>query len=142
MPIRNADVLWQGDLKSGKVRMVVESSAFYSEFNTGMRFQEDPGTNPEELLGAAYAGCFSMALSNLLDGAGFTPKRIRTSAKMHLEKVENGFKIELIELNVQGAVPGIDDETFANYAGEAKDNCPVSQALTGVEKQVTTTVLL
>ena len=140
MPISKAGAYWEGDLKSGRGNMNVASGKFDSDFSAGARFEGKPGTNPEELIGAAYAGCFSMALSNMLDQAGHTPKRIQTSAKVHMEKDADGFSITLIELETQGKVPGISEEAFREHANEAKDNCPVSKALTGVEKQITATL--
>ncbi|MGB5293312.1 MAG: OsmC family peroxiredoxin, partial [Thermoanaerobaculia bacterium] len=95
--------------------------------------EEDPGTNPEELIAAAHAGCFSMALSGALTKSGFTPERVETSAKAHLEKVGEGFKITRIQLACQATIPGIDDATFQGIAAGAKAGCPVSQALAGVD---------
>ena len=137
MPLRKANAHWEGTLFEGKGKMQTESGKFESEFTAGARFKEEPGTNPEELLGAAYAGCFSMALANILDQAGFTPKRIQTSAKVRLDKVDDGFKIKSIELDTEADVPDIDEGEFKKHAEKAKDTCPVSQALTGVEKSVT-----
>lgn len=140
MPTSKASAWWQGDLKSGSGHMRTGTGKFDSDFTAGARFKGEPGTNPEELLGAAYAGCFSMALSNLLDEAGHTPNRIDTTAKVLLEQVEDGFKIKLIELTTEGDVPNIDKDMFEKYVDEAKDNCPVSLALTGVEKRVNSTL--
>src|SRR5205814_9849384 len=97
------------------------------------RFEEGTGTNPEELIGAAHAGCFSMALAAGLTKAGHSPTRISTTAQVSLEKVGEGFKITTIELNTESEVPGIDEQTFLEHAETAKKNCPVSQALAGAD---------
>ncbi|MEX2088756.1 MAG: OsmC family peroxiredoxin, partial [Bacteroidota bacterium] len=97
------------------------------------RFESGTGTNPEELIAAAHAGCFSMAFSGALGKAGFTPKRVATTAIVHLEKVGEGFSITTIELNCEGTVPGIDEAKFLELAEGAKKNCPVSRLLTGAE---------
>ena len=136
MPIRNANAVWEGALKDGKGKMHAGSGKFDIEFTFGTRFGEDPGTNPEELIGAAYAGCFSMALSGILDKAGYKSRRIRKTAKVHLEKIGDGYRITAIDLDTQGEVPGIEASTFAKHAEEARDSCPVSQALTGIKKSV------
>jgi osmotically inducible protein OsmC len=94
---------------------------------------DGPGTNPEELIGAAHAGCFSMALAAQLSGAGHPPERIRTNAKVHFDKGEGGWTIRTIELETEAAVPGLTPDAFATYAEGAKANCPVSRALSGVE---------
>ena len=129
MPARNASAVWQGDLKSGKGTMRLGSGAFEGQFSFASRFEEGTGTNPEELAGAAHAGCFSMAFANGLDGAGFTPKRVNTTARVHLEKTDKGFNITLIELITEAEVPGIDDKRFQELAEGTKATCPVSQAL-------------
>jgi osmotically inducible protein OsmC len=133
MPIRKAEAVWEGNFKNGKGKMKFGSGAFEGNYSVASRFEEGPGTNPEELIGAAHAGCFSMALSLILDQAGFTAERIRTSARVHIDKVGEGFKITTIELETDGTVPGIDEETFKKKADAAKKGCPVSMALTGVE---------
>ena len=94
---------------------------------------EGAGTNPEELIGAAHAGCFSMALSAQLAQAGFKPQKVHTTAKVHFEKQGEGFHIPLIELTTEASIPNIDDATFQKNAEDAKKNCPVSKALSGVE---------
>jgi osmotically inducible protein OsmC len=111
MPIRKAEAVWEGNFKNGKGKMKFGSGAFEGNYSVASRFEEGPGTNPEELIGAAHAGCFSMALSLILDQAGFTAERIRTSARVHIDKVGEGFKITTIELETDGTVPGIDEET-------------------------------
>ena len=131
---RVASARWEGNLKEGKGTMSSSSGALKElPFSFRTRFEEAPGTNPEELIGAAHAGCFSMALSAGLGRSGFSPKRIATAAKVHLEKVGEGFKITRIELDNESTVPGIDEPTFQEHARKAKEGCPVSQALGGVE---------
>jgi osmotically inducible protein OsmC len=120
-------------LKDGQGKVSLGSGAFEGRYSFGSRFEEAGGTNPEELIGAAHAGCFSMALAAGLGRAGFAPKRVATSAKVHLEKVGEGFKITRIELDNESEVPGIDDAAFQDQARKAKEGCPVSQALGGVD---------
>ena len=132
MPVRSADAVWEGDLKSGKGRMKFAGGAFEGSYSFASRFEDGKGTNPEELIAAAHAGCFSMAFSGGLAKAGFIPTRVSTNAKATLEKVGEGFKITKIELSTDGVVPGIDEKKFKELADDAKKNCPVSQALAGV----------
>ena len=133
MAIRNAQAAWEGSLREGKGTMKFGSGAFEGNYSFKSRFEEGTGTNPEELIGAAHAGCFSMALSGELGRAGYTPNRVHTTAQVHLEKVGNGFKITKIHLNTEADVPGIDEKSFLEQAEAAKKGCPVSQALAGVE---------
>jgi osmotically inducible protein OsmC len=133
MPVRKASAVWNGTLKEGNGTMKMQSGAYEGKYSFGSRFEEDPGTNPEELIAAAHAGCFSMALSGALTKSGFTPERVETSAKAHLEKVGEGFKITRIMLTCEASVPGIDDAAFQGLAAGAKAGCPVSQALAGVD---------
>ena len=116
--------------------MKLGSGAFEGAYSFTSRFEEGTGTNPEELIGAAHAGCFSMALSAGLGRSGFTPKRIQTTAKVHLIKAEEAFKIGKVELSTEAEVPKIDEKTFLEHAEGAKKNCPVSKALAGVEIQL------
>jgi osmotically inducible protein OsmC len=113
--------------------MRLGSGAFEGPYSFATRFEGAPGTNPEELLGAAHAGCFSMALSATLGKAGFNPTRVATTAKVHLEKVGEGFSITKIELVTEAQIPGIDDATFQTNAEAAKKGCPVSKALAATE---------
>ncbi len=129
MAVRNAEATWQGTLKEGAGSMKLGSGAFEGPFTYASRFEEGKGTNPEELLGAAHAGCYSMFLSALLSNDGFKPTRIHTTAKVHLGA---GPAINLIELNTEAEVPGLDDKTFQEKAAAAKAGCPVSKALAGV----------
>jgi len=137
MPVRKASAVWEGSLKEGHGTVALGSGAFEGRYSFGSRFEEAGGTNPEELIGAAHAGCFSMALSAGLGRSGFTPKRVATSAKVHLEKVGEAFKITRIELDNESEIPGIDEATFRDHAEKAKAGCPVSQALAGVEISLT-----
>lgn len=132
MPQRKADAVWKGDLKGGKGTMKFGSGAFEGSYSFASRFEEGTGTNPEELIGAAHAGCFSMALSNELAQAGFTPKSVETNANVTLEMIDGDPTISKIKLTVKANVPDIDDDEFQNFATGAKENCPVSKALGGV----------
>jgi osmotically inducible protein OsmC len=131
MVTRKADAEWQGDLRSGKGHMSLGSGAFSGSYSFPSRFEAGEGTNPEELIGAAHAGCFSMALAAGLSAAGHAPESIRTTATVHLEKQDGGFAITRIELATQARVPGIEAPAFAEQAQKAKENCPVSKALAG-----------
>lgn len=131
MPARSSEAVWEGDLKSGKGTMKLGSGAWQGAYSFASRFGDSGGTNPEELVGAAHAGCFSMALSHGLAQAGHTPQRVHTTAKVHLEKAGEGFRISQIDLHCEGVVPGIDEATFVKFAEDAKANCPVSKLYTG-----------
>lgn len=131
MITRNANAEWEGNLKDGKGRMTLGSGAFDGPYTFASRFESGKGTNPEELLGAAHAGCFSMALSLGLVKAGFTPQRINTTATVHLD-TEN-LRISAIDLDTKAQVPGISERQFLEQAEFAKTNCIVSQALRGTE---------
>ncbi len=133
MPVRSANAVWEGGLKDGAGRVALGSGAFEGRYSFGSRFEEAGGTNPEELIGAAHAGCFSMALSAGLGRAGFAPKRIATAARVHLEKVGDAFRITRIDLVTEAEVPGIDDAAFQEHAKNAKEGCPVSAALAAVQ---------
>jgi len=133
MPVRNAQARWEGGIKDGKGNIKLGSGAFEGAYSFQSRFEDGSGTNPEELIGAAHAGCFSMALSLFLGNAGYTPRQINTTAKVHIEQKDNGFAITLIELSTEAKVDDIDDATFQKHAEEAKKNCPVSRALAGTE---------
>lgn len=129
MPTRKAEATWRGDLKSGKGEMKLSSGAFAGAYSFGTRFEGAPGTNPEELIGAAHAGCYAMALSHLLASGGHKPERVHAEAAVTLDKVETGFKITKIRLVCRAVVPGTDAATFKAIAEQAKVGCPVSQAL-------------
>lgn len=133
MPTRTADAEWKGDLQSGQGHMRLGSGAFEGAYDFRSRMGDGAGTNPEELIGAAHAGCFSMALSAGLGQAGFKPESIKTNAKVHFGQVEGGFAITKIELTTEASVPGMEADAFQEQAQNAKKNCPVSKALAGVE---------
>ncbi len=138
--VRAATVKWEGDVAHGRGTISTESGKVQADYSFGTRFSGDPGTNPEELLGASHAACFTMALSAVLTRAGHPPTSINTKALVHLEKVGEGFEIPQIELSTTGVVPGITADEFAQFATDAKDNCPLSKALKAVP--VTLTVAL
>jgi osmotically inducible protein OsmC len=131
MAVRTSTAEWHGRVPDGSGRVSLGSGAFEGPYSFGSRFGEDPGTNPEELLGAAHASCFSMALSLRLTEAGFTPTRIRTLAKVSIERSDDGFAIKHIELVTEAEVPDIDAADFSVHAETAKKGCPVSKALAG-----------
>ena len=133
MATRTASAEWKGNLLQGQGTMKLGSGAYEGPYSFASRFESGKGTNPEELIGAAHAGCFSMALSAGLGKSGFTPTSIRTSAKVHLEKVGEGFGITKIELTTEAQIPSIDAKTFQEHAEGAKKGCPVSKALAGTE---------
>lgn len=127
---RHASAVWQGSLKEGKGRLGTESGVLDdTPYSFSTRFEDEPGTNPEELIGAAHAGCFSMALSMMLTGEGMEPEEIETRAAVSLEKVEGGFAITGVHLDVSARVPGASDDDLQRLAEQAKEGCPVSQAL-------------
>jgi lipoyl-dependent peroxiredoxin len=129
MPTRTANAEWNGSLPEGKGRMAFGSGAFEGPYSFNSRMEEGPGTNPEELIGAAHAGCFSMALSGVLGADGHEPDSIKTEAKVRFEKEGEGWAIKGVALTTRARVPGMDDEAFRKAAEVAKENCPVSQAL-------------
>ncbi|MBX9624622.1 MAG: OsmC family protein [Gemmataceae bacterium] len=133
MLVRSSEAAWEGDLKSGKGTIKLESGAFSGPYSFQSRFESGTGTNPEELIAAAHAGCFSMALSHALASAGFPPKRVHTVARVHLEKVPDGFAIPKIDLVTDADVPNITPEQFQEHAAKAKAGCPVSKVLAGAE---------
>jgi lipoyl-dependent peroxiredoxin len=133
MPVRSANAEWRGDLKTGKGTLGSESGAVSGAYSFGSRFEEGTGTNPEELIGAAHAGCFSMALSARLAEAGHTPERVTTRARVTLGQKDGGPAITGIELHTRAVVPGLDESTFLEHANAAKAGCPVSKALAAVD---------
>ncbi len=127
---RKASAVWKGGLKDGKGTISATSGVLSNTpFSFGTRFENTPGTNPEELIAAAHAGCFSMALSAQLGNAGFTPESINTTATLSLEKLESGFTITAVHLDVVGRVPKADNAGFQKAAENAKSGCPVSKVL-------------
>ncbi len=131
--IRHAEAQWNGSLKDGSGHVKTETGALNSAYSFRSRFEAGGETNPEELIAAAHAACFSMALSAALTGEGHAPKSIRTYAAVQLNKLENGWTINRIDLETTGEVPGIDAAAFEKFAAGAKANCPVSKVLAGAE---------
>ena len=129
MPIRTASARWQGNLTEGSGTIKTGKGGYQGNYSFKSRFEEGEGTNPEELIGAAHAGCFSMAFSKGLADAGFTPTSVETVAKVHLDKNDAGFGVSRIELETVGDVPNIDEATFQKIAEGAKENCPISRLL-------------
>lgn len=132
MAVRTAKAVWNGDLQKGQGSIALGSGAFEGQYSFSSRFENGTGTNPEELIGAAHAGCFSMALTATLGRNGFNPARVQTEAKVHLIKNETGFVISAIDLETEAEIPGIENDKFQELAETAKQTCPVSRALTGV----------
>ena len=141
MPTRKAHARWEGSLKRGKGAIELGSGVFKGAYSFASRFEGGAGTNPEELLGAAHAGCFAMALSLVLGEAGFTPDYVDVTAEITLVPHGKGFKITRSQLKCEGRVPNIDRAVFTQHAETAKTNCPVSQALAGVEISLEATLL-
>ena len=133
MPTRTANARWNGSLQEGEGTMRMASGAYEGPYSFQSRFEEGEGTNPEELIAAAHAGCFSMALSGELGNAGHEVESVETDATVHLEKVPDGFAIKRIELHTRVKAPGLDESAFQEAAEAAKKGCPVSQALAAVE---------
>jgi osmotically inducible protein OsmC len=140
MPARTSNARWEGGLKDGKGNMRLGGGAFEGQYSFSSRFEEGVGTNPEELIAAAHAGCFSMAFSAGLERAGFSPNSVETEAKVHLRPANGGFKISRIDLVTTADVPGIEKDAFEEAAQAAKEGCPVSQALKAVEITVDATL--
>jgi osmotically inducible protein OsmC len=133
MPERKAEAQWEGSLQDGKGTMRFGSGAFEGAYSFSSRFEDGSGTNPEELIAAAHAGCFSMALSGALGRAGHPPERVSTTANVHLERQEAGFRITRIDLVTEASVPGLEDTPFQEIAETAKRTCPVSVVLAGAD---------
>src|SRR5688572_33124772 len=134
MPTRRAEAEWKGNLAEGEGNLKLGSGAFEGPYTFKSRFEEgQAATNPEELIGAAHAGCFTMALTAALSRAGLKPTRIHTNANVKLEKAGEAFTITAIDLDTEAEIPGIDDATFQQHAQGAKQNCPVSKALAGTQ---------
>jgi len=129
MPIRTSSARWSGNLTEGSGTIRTGKGGFEGNYSFKSRFEEGEGTNPEELIGAAHAGCFSMAFSKGLADAGHTPNSVDTTAKVHLDKTDAGMTVTRIELETVGDVPGIDDAEFQKIAQGAKENCPISRLL-------------
>ena len=134
MPTRKAEAEWKGNLAEGEGSLKVGSGAFAGPYSFKSRFEEgQSATNPEELIGAAHAGCFTMALTAALSRNQITATRIHTEAQVKLEKVNDAFSITNIDLNTEAEIPEMDDATFQRFAQDAKQNCPVSKALAGTQ---------
>ena len=131
MPTRNASAVWEGGLQGGKGTFSGESEAIGGPYSFGSRFQETEGSNPEELLGAALASCYSMALSAALEKAGTPPTRVESRAATTLEKVGDAFKVTTIKLDVRASVPNVDNATFQRFAMDTKDGCIISRTMKG-----------
>jgi osmotically inducible protein OsmC len=133
MPKRKASANWDGSLQEGDGTMRLGTGSYEGPYSFQSRFEEGDGTNPEELIAAAHAGCFSMALSAELGRAGYEAERVETDATVQIDKVGEGFGITRIVLQARARVPGIDEDEFQKQALAAKEGCPVSKALGGVE---------
>ncbi len=141
MVVRSSEAEWRGDLKNGDGTIKFGSGAYTGPYTFKSRFENGTGTNPEELIAAAHAGCFSMALSAQLSAAGHPPRRIHTTAKVRLDAIPGGFEISRIDLETEAEVPGIDAAMFQQQAETAKKNCPVSKALAGPRIELKATLL-
>jgi osmotically inducible protein OsmC len=141
MPTRKAEAEWSGDLKAGHGTMELGSGAFKGSYSFRSRMEDGAGTNPEELLGAAHAGCYSMALSAMLAAAGHPPTRLHTTALVHFGPSGGGFAITGIDLTTEADVPGLDNAAFQEQAEAAKLNCPVSKALAATPITLKATLL-
>ena len=134
MSVRHAESVWNGNLKDGNGVMKLGSGELEAPFSFSTRFEEEPGTNPEELIGAAHSGCFSMFLSAVLTKAGFAPNKIETKAQVTLDQVDGAPWITKIHLICRADVPGVDEATFAEQVQVSKTGCPVSKALASVKE--------
>lgn len=137
---RQATAEWKGDLKGGSGRVKLGSGAYEGDYSFTSRFEDKPGANPEELLGAAYAGCYSMALANSLAGAGFVANSVHATADVHLGKDDKGFLITRIDLTVVADVPGVDEATFQEYAEKTRTGCIIARALGATERTLKATL--
>jgi lipoyl-dependent peroxiredoxin len=133
LPTSSSSAVWEGGLRTGRGHFTAASGAFGGDYSFRTRFEGEKGTNPEELIAAAHAACYSMAFSNGLAKAGFTPTSVETTAAVQFGPVEGGFAITRIDLTSRGDVPGIDAGEFDKIAAEAKAGCPISKALAAVE---------
>ena len=131
MPARKADARWEGSLQEGNGTMRLGGGAYEGPYTFKSRFEEGTGTNPEELIAAAHAGCYSMALSGALGRNGHEPRSVSTTASVHLNKTDAGFRVQKIDLVTEADVPGIDEATFQEIANTAKETCPISALLSG-----------
>jgi osmotically inducible protein OsmC len=132
MTVRDGTAEWHGDVQTGSGKITVGDGVFEGPYSFGSRFEDGEGTNPEQLIAAALAGCFTMALSNLLADAGHPPESLRTHAVVHLRNNDGEISLSRIDVDTTGRVPGLTEPEFQRYGDEAKANCPVSRALSGV----------
>jgi osmotically inducible protein OsmC len=144
MAVRNGSAEWRGDLQSGSGTVTVGAAVFEGAYSFQSRFGEgeSQGTNPEQLIAASHAACFSMALANILSGEGHAPESIRTTARVQLRNVEGAPTLTRVDLETEGRVPGIDQQQFETYGEQAKEGCPVSRALAGIPEMELTARLL
>lgn len=133
MPVRNSKAIWKGTLKQGEGTIALGSGTYEGSYSFSSRFEQGDGTNPEELIAAAHAGCFSMALAHGLEQAGYTPEQVETVAHVRIDKEDKGFQITTIDLETEARVPDIKEKDFLEQAEQAKINCPVSQVLKGAQ---------
>ena len=139
MPTRTSEATWEGKIREGSGSVELGSGAFSGSYSFASRFEDAEGTNPDELVAAAHAGCFSLAFSGSLTKAGYDPERIHTKAHVHLDA--DSLTIDRIRLEVEAEVPGIEEDEFLELATDAKENCPVSKALAGPEIEMDATLL-
>jgi osmotically inducible protein OsmC len=142
MTARNGSAEWQGSVESGSGTVTVGDGVFQGPYSYESRFAEGAGTNPEQLIAAAHAACFTMALSNVLGSAGHAPETLHTNARVQLRNIDGAPTLTRIDLETEGRVPGIDDQQFQRRAEEAKANCPVSRALAGIPEIVLSAKLM
>jgi len=142
MTVRNGSAEWHGNLEAGSGTVTVGNGVFEGPYSYGSRFGEEDGTNPEQLIAAAHAGCFTMALSSILSAAGHAPESLRTSARVGLRNVGGGPTLARIDLDAEGQVAGVDEQQFQSYAEQARATCPVSRALAGVPEIALTAKLV
>lgn len=138
---RNGSARWMGDLRSGTGMLTVGDGVFEGNYTFKSRFEDGPGTNPEQLIAAAHAACFTMALSNILATAGHTAESVATTANVQLRNVDGAPTLTRIDLSTEGSVPGVNPEQFQKFAEEAKASCPISRALAGIPEIVLTAKL-
>jgi len=141
MAVRNGSAEWRGDLQDGAGTLSVGDGVFEGQYSFASRFEEGSGTNPEQLIAAAHAACFSMALANILSQAGHAAESVSTSARVQLRNVDGAPTLTRVDLETEGKVPGIDEQQFQQYAEEAKAGCPVSRALAGIPEMELTAKL-
>jgi osmotically inducible protein OsmC len=142
MTARNGSAEWRGNLESGSGTVTVGNGVFEGAYSYASRFAEGEGTNPEQLIAAAHAACFTMALSNILSTAGHAPESVRTNARVQLRNIDGAPTLTRIDLETEGNVPGVDQQQFQGYADQAKATCPVSRALAGIPEIVLTAKLV